>query len=303
MLRSGPMVAVCLAPGDLRPEVDDLTGAVRVDSRRSDLSASDAAALEYGLRAADAWGGWVLVVAAGPPDVDAVLRPLTALGAEPVRVEWGPRPSAPMTGPPSGPTPVPAADLAGDPSALAHALAAAILTRGRPALVLCGDRSSAHGGGALPALLAHALGLDQALGLVSVSIPTDGSLLVERRLDRGWRERLLVTGPAVLSVEAAGVRLRRAGLAAALEAESAPVPNEAPAVGGPAAHDLRFGSPRPFRPRTRPVAPPVGDAHSRLLALTGALSAREPARVVGPLGPAEAADELLSYLQRSGYTD
>lgn len=308
------MVAVCVAPTDLRPEVDDLTGEVRADARRSDLTASDAAAVEYGLRLAEATGARVLVVAVGPPEVDAVLRPLLALGAEVVRIGSGPHPP---TGPP-GPAPLPAAELAGDPAAVAAALAAAIRRRGQPLAVLCGDRSGGQGVGAVPALLAHDLGIDQALGLVSISIaipePATGDgppvLMVERRLDGGWRERLAVTGPAVLSVEAAGTRLRTASLAAALAAEAAPVPAEAPAAppggappaGGGASAPLRVGKPRPYRPRPVAVAAPKGDARARLLALTGALSDREPARVVGPLDPAVAVDELLAYLQRNGYT-
>ena len=301
------MVAVCLAPTDLRPEIDDLTGAVRIDARRADLPAQEAAALEHGLRVAEAWDGWVLAVVAGPHETEPVLHRAVALGAVAVRLEWGSHGShAGAAGAPgaagTGPVPLPPADLAGDPSGLAAALAAAIRGRANPALVICGDRSAGRGVGAVPALLAHELGIDQALGLVSVSVDGAGRLVAERRLDGGWRERLAVHGPAVLSVEAAGVRLRRASLAAALSPDAAAVTAEAAhAPEGPGA-GLRVGAPRPYRPRTRPVAAPQGDAHDRLLALTGALSTREPARVVGPVGPAEAADELVGYLGRSGYT-
>lgn len=301
MNRSGPLVVVCLAPTDLRPEVDDLTGAVRADGRLADLPVAEAAALEHGLRVAEAWDGWVLAVAAGPAEIDTVLHGVAALGAEVVRVDLeghgGPQAGSPV----SGPQPVGAGDLVGDPKGVAAALAAAILARGAPALVLCGDRSGAHGVGAVPALLAQELGLDQALGLVSVAVEGPRRLLVERRLDRGWRERLQVSGPAVLSVEGAGVRLRRASLAAALSVAPETIGVE-PARGRiHAGGEVRVGAPRPYRPRTRPVPPPEGDAHQRLLALTGALSVREPARVVGPAGPDQAADELVAYLERFGY--
>jgi electron transfer flavoprotein beta subunit len=335
--RTGPMVAVCVAPADLRPQVDGLTGAVTADPRRVDLVAAEAAALEHGLRIASAWGGWLLAVAAGPVSVAGVLAEAAALGAEVVRVEppgsSGPGAAsssgiAPASGAAStsgaasvsgaasasvmasrdepGPEVRHGADLAGDPAALARALAGAILSRGTPQLVICGDRSGVHGVGAVPGFLAHELGVDQALGLVSVSPAGDG-LLVERRLDGGWRERLAVSGPAVISVEGAGVRLRRAPLSAALEAGSVAIPVYAAggetvvgAVGG-AGGGLQAGAPRPYRPRPRPVDPPVGDARHRLLTLTGALTNREPPRIVGPLGAAEAADELLAYLERNGY--
>lgn len=293
------MVAVCLAPTDLRPEVDDLTGTVRADARRADLTPADSAALEHALTVAEAWDGWVLAVAAGPPEIDEVLQRAAALGAEAVRVEAG------AHGSPAGPGPVPlaATDLVGGPEELAASLAAAVRARGNPALVLCGDRSARHGIGALPALLADELGLDQALGLVSVSVQERGRLVVERRLDGGWRERLAVSGPAVLSVEGAGVRLRRASLAAALGTGPDAVGSEPARPSGRCPGELHFGAPRPYRPRTRPVAPPEGSAHDRLLALTGALALREPARVVGPVGAREAAGELIAYLRRFGYTD
>lgn len=297
------MVAVCLAPTDLRPEVDDLTGAVRADGRLADLPPAEAAALEHGLRVAEAWDGWLLAVAAGPAAIGTVLQEAMALGAEVVRVDLDGHGGAAAGSDPtvSGPQPVGAGDLVGDPKGVAAALAAAILARGAPALVFCGDRSGAHGVGAVPALLAHELDLDQALGLVSVAVDGPGRLLVERRLDRGWRERLQVRGPAVLSVEAAGVRLRRAGLAAALSVDPETVGSEPARGRAQAGGEVRVGAPRPYRPRTRPVPPPEGDAHQRLLALTGALSGREPARVVGPVGPEEAAEELVAYLERSGY--
>ena len=273
-------IAVFLSPADLRPIVDDWTGTVHADARRADLCAADAAALEHGLRIADAWGGRVLAAAIGPETVEPVLVEARALGADVIRVDDGTHEA--------GPRALTGAELAGDPDTAAGMLAAVI---GRPTVVVCGDGSD------VPAFLAHRLGLASALGLVSVAIAGPGRLIVERRLDGGWRERLEVTGPAVLSVEGAGVRLRRASLAAVLEAGSTPIdvvrghyrPGSAMAA----------GAPRPYRPRTRPVAPPSGGVHDRLLALTGALSNREPPRIIGPLGPAEAADELLSYLERT----
>ncbi len=300
MKRSGPLVAVCLAPTDLRPEVDDLTGVVRTDPRRADLSAPDAAALEYGLRVAETWGGWVLAIAAGPPQIDPVLSAASAVGAEVLRVEWGSSHNLPAAV--AGPRTVNPVELTGDPAAVAGALARVVSEQGRPSLVLCGDRSAASGTGAFPGFLAHELGLDQALGLVGIDIGDAGRLTVQRRLDGGWRETLLIERPSVLSVEAAGVRLRRAALTAVLEAGAATVPVVHPGAVDPSFHsDLRIGPPRPYRPRTRPVPPPRGDTRERLLSLTGVLSNREAPRVLGPLSAAEAADELLSYLERNGY--
>jgi electron transfer flavoprotein beta subunit len=275
-----PAVIACVAPADLYFEADPLSGQVAVDWRRCDLTAPDQAALELALQAGEAWGVRVLVVAAGPVEIDEVLRQALALGASALRVAW-------------------TDDGWSDGAELARALAAAIQAHAEPLLVWCGDRSPLRGTGEVPAFLAAELGLAQALGLVSVAFePGERSVLVERRLDSGWRERLRVSAPAVCSVEAAGVRLRRAPLASALAASDAIIPVVVPA---PSPSGLRTGPPRPYRPRTKVVAAPQGATRDRLLALTGALAAQDPPRLVGPVDPAGAAGELLEYLGRHGY--
>ncbi len=293
---ASPLVVACLDPADLRPEVNPLTGEVRVDRRRADLSDSDAAALEYALRAGQTWGGRVVALAAGPSSVEQVLRLAVALGAEALRVPYGETAS-------SGPELVPDPELAGEPATIAAAVAAAIEQLGSPALVVCGDRSPTRGIGAVPALIAHHLGAAQALGLVNLSFDEDSlTVHAERRLDAGWRERLRLGAPAVCSVEAAGVRLRRASLASILRSGEQQIPlARVPvlAAAGPGA--LRVGAPEPYRPRTKVVPAPAGDTRERLLALTGALKAHDPPRLVGPLRPEEGADELLRYLATHGY--
>jgi electron transfer flavoprotein beta subunit len=267
------MVAVCVAPADLHPRVDELTGEVHFDGRRAVLPAAEATAVEYALQAASAWGGWVLAVSSGPASVDPVLSDLAALGVSVLRV--------------SG-----AGD---DPSSVASALSSAIRAHGEPTLVLCGDRSAVRGIGAVPAFLAHHLGLPHALGLVSLSLQPGGGAFGERRLDAGWRERLRIDGPAVVSVEGGSVRLRRASLAGLLQPEEVPV-FAAAAPSSP----VTLSPPRPYRPPTHVVPAPSGGNRERLLELTGALTNREPPRVIGPIDPAGAAEELLSYLTRIG---
>uniref|UniRef100_UPI0012E0FC10 mycofactocin-associated electron transfer flavoprotein beta subunit n=1 Tax=Allosalinactinospora lopnorensis TaxID=1352348 RepID=UPI0012E0FC10 len=194
------------------------------------------------------------------------------------------------------------APLLGGGRSVARALASAIRTRhGRPDLVLCGDRSADCGTGALPGFLAAELGAAQALGAVWLRDAGPGRLLVHRRLDQGRREELRVGSPAVVSVEAAGVHLRRASLPAVVASRHTRIP----VVTGPAAHGAtgpRVLGSGPYRPRTHALAPPPGDEPvQRLRALTGALSDRTPPRVAGPLPPGEAVDELLNYLRERGY--
>jgi electron transfer flavoprotein beta subunit len=303
-----PLVVACLRITDLRPEVDPLTGVVTRDPWGIGLSPADAAALEHALRIADAWSGRVLALSVGPSTTDPVLRDVSALGASVRRV----------------PTPEPEGagaytdELAGDEQALARTMVDALASFGPPDLVLCGDRSADRGTGALPAFLAHELHAAQALGLVTLEVERAGdpgrpapagttTLMAERRLDGGWRERLRVSPPAVCSVEGAGVRLRRASLSATLAASGATV-----GVGGSmAGHrhgggdgSVRVGATRAFDPPPRVLpAPPQDDPRLRLLSLTGALVAHEPPTLIGPVGAAEAADELLGFLVRHGYLD
>jgi len=298
-----PLVVVCLAPADQRPDVDPVTASVHVDPRRADLSPSDAAALELGLQAAERWGATVTAVAVGPVSVEPLLRLARSVGADVVRVVPPGHDGRRDPGP--GPVPVEAVDVAGQPDLMAAAITDALSDTGRPDLVICGDRSSLAGTGSVPAFLAERLGAAQALGCVSVSFGSDpGTVEVVRRLDAGWTERIRLAAPAVISVEAAGLRLRRAPLAAALHAETVPVPEHRaappPAWSG-AGVAVAYSAPHPYRPRTRVVAPPTGGTHDRIVALTGALSERQPPRIVGPVGAVEAADELLDFLARQGF--
>ena len=183
----------------------------------------------------------------------------------------------------------------------AAALAAALRQRyGVPDLVLCGDRSADRGTGSFPAFLAAALDASQVLGVVRMEPEDDGVLRVHRRLDGGRREVLLVRRPAVVSVEAAGVRLRRAGLPATLASGHAAIPVvRTPAAS--AAQRVRVMGAHPYRPRPRELAGPSGSALRRMLELTGALVERTPPTVLGPLSPGQGADELLGYLRRHGF--
>ncbi len=308
-----PLVVACLAPDDLAMDVDPTNGDVTVDERRSALSAPDSAALEYALRVADAWGSKVLALAVGPPEIDGALLEARALGVEVRRIasrddEHTPKGEDPpglarfrvpgVSG--GGRRALSAAEIAGDPSWTAAQLAIEIRRTASPAMVFCGDRSIRHGVGVVPGLLAAELGLPHVSGLVYLEVSEDETLLVERRLDEGWRERLSVNRPAVMSVEAAGVRLRRAGLGALAALANTPTAT-VPVTAQPSRYHVRFGTPVPYRPRTQRIDPPAGDAHERLVAITGSQRLEVANRVVGPLSPAEAADELVAYLSQHGY--
>jgi electron transfer flavoprotein beta subunit len=155
----------------------------------------------------------------------------------------------------------------------------------------------------VPALLAAELGAAQALGLVKLEPEEASSIRAERRLDGGRRERLRVRPPAVLSVEGATARLRRAPLPSVLRAGHLEVEH---VDGASKAHD---GTPargrlRPYRPRARALDPPDPElpARERILKLTGALATRGGRQVVRG-EPDEAAEALLGALRAWGYIE
>ena len=134
-----------------------------------------------------------------------------------------------------------------------------------------------------------------------------GGLVVVRRLDGGRRERVRLAAtvgePAVVSVEGATARLRRASLPGVVAAGTAAI--EVVTVGGtrgaggaPVPVVVRSG---PYRPRARRrPSPSAADPHTRILALTGAMTDRTPPVLVH-LDPAAAAERILDQLRLWGY--
>lgn len=261
---------------DLRPEIDSLTGAVRTDPRTSGASPADRAALEWALRLGSAWDAEVVAVTAGVPAAEAMLREAVAAGASAaIRVE-----------------------LADGATSESTAAALAPVVAGADVAV-CGDWSVDRGSGSVPAFLAAHRGAAQALGCTRLEPGAPGCIDAERRLDGGRRELVRLRAPAVVSVEAAGTRLRRASLTGVLAAREAPVEVRRHTGTEGSAPPGRVA---PLRPRARilPGPPPGLDARQRVLSLTGALLERTPPRTL-VLEPAEAADHLLAQLRDWGY--
>ena len=271
-------VVACLKWVDRRADADPLSGDVRTDPRTSGLSPADEAALEWALRFGEAGDEPVLAVTAGGAASDAVLHDAIAAGASKVvRAELtADRPS----------------------NDVATALAAALRSvDAAPTLVVCGVWSLDRGSGSVPAFLAAELGCTQALGLVTLEVGT-GPILAERRLDRGWRERVRIPLPAVCSVEGASARLRRASLPGVIHGAGSAIGVVRGAPVGPAPGPAVV---RPYRPRARELAAPAAASpRERILALTGVLTDREPPQTL-VLDPPAAADALLAKLAAWGY--
>ncbi len=280
------MIAICLKWVDHR--VDPALGAPLPDRRFAGVSAADQAALEWALRCREAGlGGEVVAITAGPPAAESVLRDALATGADrAIRIDL------PF----------------GAPSRAVAAAIAATIAGQMPVeppgestgenIVWCGDYSFDRGTGSVPAYIADELGIAQALGLVAIQIGADSSSGIEvlRRLDGGRRERVAIHGSAVLSVEGSTALVRRAPLRRLLA--------ERPVTVVPMATTSRDHAvdARPYRPRPRTFAAPVGaTALERVKALTSAGAASTAHGESVTLDPAAAADRILVALVDWGY--
>ncbi len=281
-------IVVCMKWVALRPDIDPVTGSMSADDRWSGPSPADQAALEVALQLAEVSGEAVHVITVGTPASEAMLRDALAAGA-----------SA-------------ATRIHAHEHASSQAVAAAIgdtIRPLQPRLVLCGDWSLDRGSGSVPPFLAAELDYGQACGLVAVSVEgTDTerseesgfTLLAERRLDGGRRERVRISGPTVLSVEGSVALLRRATLGGTLSAQKIAITVVTPKHALAATQAAqRVG---PFRPRARVLDGPATSEPPRLRIeqLTGALTNRKPPQKL-TLEPQAAADAILEQLAEWGY--
>jgi electron transfer flavoprotein beta subunit len=253
------------------------------DSRGATFSPADRAALEVALQIKDhaTEPVEVIVVSVGGPEAQQGLRDSLARGAN--RALWvsGPR------------------DLRSDAvaAALHQAVTSYLPEIGAPDWVLCGDYSTDRGSGSVPAFLAALWGAEQALGLIQITERGAQTLGATRRLDGGRREMLLVTAPAVLSVEGSVATLRRASLARELAAAEMPI-IQAVGADGPRERPAEITT---YRPRARMLTAPAGQtALERVRAITEPATATAHGETM-ELEPAEAAERIIAALTQWGY--
>jgi electron transfer flavoprotein beta subunit len=291
---NGAAIGVALKPAPGRVGVDPLTGVAEPDRVPAGASAAGLAALEIALRMRDAWQTQVVAVTAGPADAEPMLRDALALGADhAIRIEvplghtagWGHGTGVP-----------------GTPSALATAAGLLANALAGCAVVLCGDGSHGSGTGAVPALIAAHGGRAQALGLTRAEPgPRPGTVYAERRLDGGWRERLLARAPMVLSVEGGAAQPRRAGLDAVLASRNADITVLAGAPAGAPGEEEGAMIVMPYRPRARILPAPGGETPlDRVMSLLGTGTHHGQTERVDADPPA-AAKRIADQLRHWGY--
>ena len=259
-------IAACLKWVSTQPDGDD--------DRFAGISAADQAALELALRHGELTGTPVTAIPLGPPGAERALREALACGAGR------------------------ALHLVTSSTLTSAATATALAARlGDAAVVWCGDVSDDRGTGSVPAFVAAELDAQQALGAIAVELAVE-AIEVTRRLDGGRRERVRVTGTAVVSVEGGVASLRRAGLRASLAARQAFVE----AIELPRQADSVVAVSQPYRPRAMALAAPHGlSALERIREVLHTQAAPSTRAEVVELSPAEAAQRIVDTLRGWDY--
>jgi electron transfer flavoprotein beta subunit len=192
-------------------------------------------------------------------------------------------------------------------------LAAAVGRRGFD-LVLAGVASLSSAGGQLGVLAAAHLGapcVTQACAIEHGAAGPD-ALTVTRALAGGYRERVTVTLPAVVTVvPSADPPAHTAALPDLLRGQTEEIPVwDLAQLGVPrerlqaAARPLRAGAPRAPHPRGKPIAAPdqSAPAFDRILQLVAGTVQRRQGQVVHGT-PDEIATEIVATLSREGWLE
>jgi mycofactocin-associated electron transfer flavoprotein len=184
-------ICVCVkqTPDSSSVYVDPISGQVDVERFVQILNPADACAVEAAVRLKEQVGGSVQVVTLGPMDAEGALRATLAIGADTALRLWTEQASE------------------WGPSTVAHALAMSIAQQlPTPDLILCGDTTSDWSSGIVGPTIAERLYLPQITGVCQLEVLPQSEkhnppkLLVTRKLERGYRERLEARLPLLVAV-------------------------------------------------------------------------------------------------------
>lgn len=191
-----PAWIVCVKQVPREPVFKRSAGFLQMDRERTEgvLNPDDRAALDKALQIRREHGGRIVAVSMGPPAAEAVLRETLAAGADEAVLLSDP------------------AFAGADTLATAQTLAAGIRRIPGWRLVLCGSRTLDSDTGQVGPQLAEFLDLPMATRVVKIEL-RKGEVLVERLLD-GFRERLAMDMPALLTVRGDNQRLAALSLRA-----------------------------------------------------------------------------------------
>lgn len=179
------------------------TGAWIREDVSYEVNEPDAYALEEALRQKEKHGGEVVVVTAGPPRAQQVLREALAKGADrAIHLEDG-------------------AFVGLDPLNTARAFAAAVKDE-RFDLVFTGLQSDDYGFAQTGVILAELLGWPHATIIMQIE-KTDSGIRVKRELEAGYFQFVDMPLPAVLTIQSGINKLRYATLIGIKQAKNKPL--------------------------------------------------------------------------------
>jgi electron transfer flavoprotein beta subunit len=281
------------------PQLDPRSGRVREEWLVREIDPAAACALDLALDLAAGRGdGEATVFHLGPPSNESFLHWAVARGCRRAIRIWDEEAAEART--------------AGKALVLAAAARAAGFD-----LILTGDQSAVAAGGQLGVLVAEHLGLPCVTRMSEATFSDDGQRLeIARELEGGFRERVEATLPVVATVPAGGalaggaaspvVSARELLVSSQQEIPVWTLADLGVPAGGVRRADapLRYGLPRPRRPRLHPlpVPDPTLPAFDRILKLVQGSVSRREGRVVRR--PAEeVAQEVFEVLRDEGWLD
>lgn len=291
-------ICVCVkqTPDSSSVYVDPISG--QVDSERfvQILNPADACAVEAAVRLKEQVGGSIQVLTLGPADAAGSLRAALAMGADAAIRLWNT--SASTWG----------------PFKVASALAAYIRQMVPPVdLILCGATASDWSSAIVGPVIAEKLQLPQITGVCQLELlPRQRqadrfTLLVTRKLERGYRERLEATSSLLLTVSSDINEPRYPALPAHIAALRAIIPavDAVPLLDAAGLEEpeetilLEMHTPRP---RARRIAAPDSQhsAFERIgEIITAGATGRQTRLIEGT--NAELAQALVNFLQEKGF--
>lgn len=184
--------------------------------------------------------------------------------------------------------------------------AAAAITLSKPDLVLCGDGCLDQLDTLLPGVIAASAGMSYVPGVTKVEKVENGKAVVIRRLEKGKRERVVVSLPALIAVEdGGGAPAYYPDLPMVISAFSKPVPCKdlvslglsAERVGSRGAKVNKLLTRTAIPVTTRPRTPdPQLSAEQRLRSiLAGGMSRKQGEVIMG--SPEQLADRIIQFLR------
>ena len=197
-------IAVCIKQvptHEWQPRLNEEKTWIRERDVPYEMNEPDAYALEEALRLRERHSGEVVVCSAGPPRVEQVIREALARGADrAIHVGHDSLASA-------------------DAVMIADALAPAMAEE-QFDLVLTGLQSDDQGHGQMGVVLAERLDMPHSTIIMEVQVQDGSSVRVNRELEGGWFQRIVIPLPALLTIQSGINQLRYATLRGIMAAKS-----------------------------------------------------------------------------------